>query len=348
MNKALSFDDILLRPSYCQFDSRKDVDTSVTIGNLRLRVPILSSNMDSITGSVMARKMAQLGGLGILHRFCTISDNVKMFEEALYGTYPTPAIPNVDDLCHIGVSVGVNEGTERSLALYKAGARIFCVDVAHGHSKLCGDMVKELRKQHGTWDGMTIIAGNVCTLQGANYLAECGADIIKVGIGPGSVCSTRIKTGFGVPQVTAIQDCSRCSKPIIADGGIRTPSDVVKSLALGSKMVMLGGMLAGTNESNGHKHQTNEGLMCSYRGMASREAFEDFFGAMPDWKTAEGVAVEVKCKGPVEDVIKDIVGGLRSGLTYCGAANLDELRAKAEFVQITEAGRHESTAHHRP
>lgn len=345
LNKAYSFEDIALVPNYCPFDSRKDVDISVDLGKgLILQVGIISSNMDTITGHEMANKMGELGGLGILHRFMSIEDNVTEYKKCKYQT---------------GVSLGTNEGLDRAKALYDAGARIFCIDVAHGHSKGCGRMVKALREVYG--EEVIIIAGNVCTYAGADYLVGTGADIIKVGIGPGSVCTTRLKTGFGVPQLTAIMNCSKCSKPIIGDGGIKTPSDAVKAFAGGAKAIMLGGMLAGTNETPGDlykdyrthagdpfsetKKQYEEGCYKKFRGMASREAFEDMFGAMPDWKTAEGISTKVYCKGPVEIVIKDIVGGLRSGLTYCGAHNIDELRRRVEFVEITNAGRTESGAH---
>jgi IMP dehydrogenase len=338
MREALTFDDVLMVPNYCGFESRKEVSTSVKLGPYDFSIPVISSNMDTITGSEMARRMCELGGLGILHRFCSIEDNVKMFKDAVEWSYH-----DAEYHCHVGVSVGVNEGMDRANALYAAGARIFCVDVAHGHSKLVNQMIKQLKELPDVF----VIAGNVATYAGADYLAGCGADAIKVGIGPGSVCTTRIKTGMGVPQLTAIMDCAKCSKPIIADGGCRTPGDVAKALAAGARMVMLGGMLAGTDETPGEMRQVGppDIMVKSFRGMASREAVEDFFGNMDDWKTAEGVAVEIPYKGPVEHVIKDVIGGLRSCMTYAGAATLEELTRRVEFVKITQAGRIESNAH---
>ncbi len=170
-----------------------------------------------------------------------------------------------------------------------------------------------------------IIAGNVATYDGAAYLADMGADVVKVGIGAGSVCTTRDKTGFGVPQLSAIMDCARVNVPIIADGGIRQAGDVVKALAAGATMVMLGGMLAGTDEALGG---TN------YRGMSSVEAQEDYFGSVADWKTDEGISITIPPRGPVSAIIRDVVGGLRSGLTYAGAKDISELQSKATFIRV--------------
>lgn len=285
--------------------------------------------MDTITGRDMAAAVVNCGGLAILHRFMSVEDNVQEF---------VTASKRVVQSQHIGVSVGVNEGILRASALYDSGARIFCVDVAHGHSKLAGDMVKNLKQ---SFKDIFIIAGNVSTAEGANYLANCGADMVKVGQGPGSACTTRIKTGFGVPQLSAVMDCARCQVPIIADGGIKTSGDVSKAIAAGAKMVMLGGMLAGTDETPG---EAIDGYK-EFRGMASKEAFEDFYGAMPDWKTAEGVSAKVKCKGPVAGVFQDIVGGLRSALTYNGSSNLEELARTCEFIEISSGAKIENTSH---
>lgn len=360
MKECLTFDDVLMVPNYCGFESRKEVDTSVKLGPHEFSIPVISSNMDTITGSRMAIKMGQLGGLGILHRFSSIADNVEEYKKACYNNgifYP------------IGVSIGAND-LERAKALYNAdlglgivtGARTFCVDIAHGHSKVGGNMVKQLK---ATFPNIFVIAGNVCTYAGADYLVGCGADAVKIGIGPGSVCTTRIKTGIGIPQLTAIMDCAKCSKPIIADGGCKTPGDVCKAIAAGARMVMLGGMLAGTDETPGdiieigddvalyegidgyiyNKTSCSAEKYKSFRGMASREAVEDFFGNMDGWKTAEGIATTVPYKGPVENVIKDVIGGLRSCMTYTGASTIEELQRRVEFVKISQAGRIESGAH---
>jgi len=191
-----------------------------------------------------------------------------------------------------------------------------------------------------------IMAGNVATYAGADYLASCGADIIKAGIGGGSVCSTRIKTGFGIPMLTCIQDCARCDRSIVADGGIRTAGDIVKALAFGADFVMIGGMLAGTAVTPGKVITNADGKKVKqYRGMASREAQTDFMGAMSDWKTAEGVAAEVAYRDDQDTILADIMGGLRSGLTYAGASTVKELQRKLDYVLVSVAGRIESLPH---
>jgi len=349
IRKGYSFDDVLLVPRYNDIASRRDVDISVQFGKYKLAIPVLSANMDTITGYEMAVKMHNLGGLGVLHRFCSIYDNVKMYGDVLLnGKQTKDAI----------ISLGVNEGLERCEALYQMGARYFCVDVAHGHTKAIGKFVKSLKNQYRD---IFVIAGNVATHAGADYLASCGADAIKVGIGPGSVCTTRIKTGCGVPQLTAIMDCAKVDRLIIADGGIRTPGDAVKALAAGAHVVMVGGMLAGCDETPGEfetipgirlgnidgtsYQMTEEQKFKTFRGMASKEAQEDFFGSQAEWKAAEGVQIKVRAKGPVADVVSDLTGGIRSAMTYMGAKDLSALRRNAEFIEVTANGVRENAAH---
>jgi len=322
--RNLTFDDVLLVPAYNHIESRQDVSTQVQLGPYAFEVPIISANMDTITNWLMAREMASLGGLGILHRFNSIDDNRIQFLQCVGFM--------------AGVSIGVQSADlKRFDMLYNEGARLVCIDVAHGHSKLVGKMIKQIRD----YTGIFIIAGNISTYAGADYLVSMGAHAVKVGQGAGSVCTTRIKTGFGVPQLTAIMDCAKIDVPIIADGGMRTPGDVVKALAAGATMVMLGSMLAGATETPGKE---SSGFK-KYRGSASRELQEDCYGVMPDWKTAEGISTVVPHKGPVSVIINDIVGGLRSGLTYAGAKNITELHRKAQFIEVTRATTIEGTAH---
>lgn len=354
IQRALTFDDVLLVPSYCGIRSREEVNTNTQFRQgFGLHIPIISANMDSITEATMARKMSSLGGLGILHRFMTIEENVAAYKTAAEPIYwqhpmkPPGVVIRVEEF-PVGVSVGVNEGMERALALYDAGATIFCVDVAHGHSKATSKMIQSLRDSFSS--NALIIAGNVATEAGADYLASSGADVIKVGIGPGSVCTTRVKTGFGVPQLTAILNCAKVDRAIIADGGIRSPGDVVKALAAGADAVMLGGMFAGTLETPGeiwYPESLGEpvGPLKKFRGMASREAYEDFWGTMPEFKTAEGVEYNVPARGSVEEVVRDIMGGVRSGMTYTGARNIAELQRRATFVEITSASHIEGLPH---
>lgn len=329
---AITFDDVLLVPAYNHYESRRVVNISNTdrSGRLSLSVPIMSAGMDTITESVMANFMAKKGGMGVLHRFMEIDDNVTEFKRCKANTF---------------VSVGCTDAElQRAEALRDAGAIYFSVDVAHAHAKYVGRTLKRLR--HLLSDHHCIMAGNVATYAGADYLASCGADVIKAGIGGGSVCSTRIKTGFGIPMLTCIQDCARADRSIVADGGIKTAGDLVKALAFGADFVMIGGLLAGTTPTPGNVIVNAAGQKVKiYRGMASREAQEAFLGHMSDWKTAEGVSTEVPYKETEEQLIADLVGGLRSGLTYAGANTIKELQRKLNYVTITQAGRLESLPH---
>jgi len=233
---------------------------------------------------------------------------------------------------------------ERVEALKGAGAQYFCVDVAHGHAKYVGKMIKRMRQM---LPNECIMAGNVATYAGADYLASVRADIVKVGIGPGSVCTTRIKTGFGVPQLTAIQECARADRSIVADGGIRYAGDIVKALAFGADFVMIGGMLAGTRPTPGAPVLNDKGEPTHkiYRGMASKEAADDHLGGLTGWKTAEGVSTKVPYRDDEEEIIADIIGGLRSGLTYAGANTIRELQRKLNYMIISPAARVESLPH---
>jgi IMP dehydrogenase len=334
--KALTYDDILLVPSYNHWESRKVVDISMTCkkNKLSLKLPLMTANMDTITEASMANYIGAKSGIGVLHRYLSIENNVNMFKECKYPTF---------------VSVGCGaKDLERVEALRGAGANLFCLDVAHAHAKYVGRTLKIIREMLG--DETCIMAGNVATYAGADHLASCGADIVKVGIGGGSVCTTRIKTGFGVPNLTAIKNCSRVDRSVVADGGIRYPGDIVKALAFGADFVMLGGMLAGTRPTPGpviRKTDKNgeEVKVKTYRGMASSEIQQEFHGGISEWKTSEGVSIEVPYREDEDIVISDIIGGLRSGLTYGGAANIAELQRKLDYLEITPSGQTESLPH---
>ena len=336
MSEALTYDDILLVPSYNHWESRKVVDTSVTdrSGLLNLDIPVMTSNMDTITESEMANFISSKGGIGVLHRFMSVEENVEMFKKCQQPVF---------------VSVGCsNDDLQRAESLRDAGAGFFCIDVAHAHAKYVGRTLKNLRDMLGK--ETCIMAGNVATYAGADYLASCGADIVKVGIGGGSVCTTRIKTGFGVPNLTAIKDCSRVDRSVVADGGIRNPGDVVKAIAFGADFVMIGSLLAGTRPTPGDviSKTTKDGREIKvkmYRGMASSEVHEEYHGGLADWKTAEGISLEVEYRETEETIIADIVGGLRSGMTYAGAATIRELQRKLDYVRITNAARIENLPH---
>jgi len=334
--KAFTYDDILLVPSYNHWESRKVVDISMICkkGKLSLKLPMMTANMDTITETDMANYIGDKGGIGVLHRYMSIENNVRMFKDCSCPTF---------------VSVGCGtKDLERVEALRDAGADLFCIDVAHAHAKYVGRTLKSIRKMLG--DETCIMAGNVATYAGADHLASCSADIVKVGIGGGSVCTTRIKTGFGVPNLTAIKNCSRVDRSVVADGGIRYPGDIVKALAFGADFVMLGSMLAGTRPTPGpviRKEDKNgeEVKVKTYRGMASSEVQIESHGGISEWKTSEGVSIEVPYREDEDKVITDIIGGLRSGLTYGGAATIAELQRKLDYIEITSSGRTESLPH---
>jgi IMP dehydrogenase len=468
---GLTFDDVLLVPRRSSIQSRKDVSTGTWLTrDIHLSIPVIAANMDTVTETRMAIAMAQLGGIGILHRFMTIEQQVecvlrvkrseslvvespltispgvsveqarqRMDEEDVGGfmvvdeenhllgivtnrdvllashkdipvsQVMTPRdrlvtasedqtleeaqqklyehriekLPLVDESDHlaglitaqdiikiqkhpnatkdsrgrlrVGAAVGVRpEDMERAISCQVAGVDVLVVDIAHGHSDHVIRMVGQLKQR---FPNLPIIAGNVATAQGVKDLAEVGADAIKVGVGSGSICTTRIVTGFGVPQMSAIIECAEAGRalnvPVIADGGIRNSGDLTKSLAAGASTVMIGGMLAGTDESPGATVIREGRRYKIVRGMASlsanieRRMLSNGELAIEEWGEVvpEGVEATVPYKGAVVDVIYQLVGGLRSGLSYAGARSIEELWQSAEFIRITPSGMEESQAH---
>src|SRR5574342_48509 len=319
MKQALTFDDVLLVPKQGVLDSRKDADiSSELVSGLKLDVPIVSANMPSVTGSAMAKAMDKVGGISILHRFCSVEENVQEYKNTfLIGNWNVPC------------SFGFRDWT-RVDALCEAGCRTFCLDVAHGDHESTILHIEEFKK---TYPDCRLIVGNVATYEGARALAYYEVDAIKVGIGPGAACRTREVTGFGVPQLTAIMEVRagidsyfEYGCKLIADGGIKNSGDIVKALAAGADTVMIGSLLAGCDEApNPGEHYGN--------------ASEQINGH----RAPEGSYGRVERRGSVEDVIKELAWGIRSGVSYGGATNLKELRENAEFIQVTAAGQHESS-----
>ncbi len=475
--KGLTFDDVLLIPQHSRIASRRDVDTSSDLTPaIRLHVPVVSANMDTVTEAAMAIAMARAGGIGILHRFMTVEQQVRQVKQVKrsqgfivdnpYAIGPdaciadatrtmqqyevgglvvlapdgkflglithrdillapgdravvrdamTPAervikvgpdvspeearrvlyehrlekLPILDERGHltglitaadvakarqfphatrdaqgrlrVGAAVGVTTGEDaRAAALLEAGADLLVIDIAHGHADHCTGMVARLRRRHPQ---AQIVAGNVATRAGARALAEAGADAIKVGIGPGSICTTRIVTGFGVPQITAIMDSVQGVQdagrrvPIIADGGIRASGDLVKALAAGADTVMIGSLFAGCEEAPGAPVIRDGRKVKVVRGMASLGATmsrkqvekgnDESAESQEDWDKVvpEGVEAVVPYRGQVSEILYQLVGGLRSGLSYAGARTISELQQNAEFIEITSAGVRESGHH---
>ena len=333
-NTSVTFDDVLLKPRYSQVESRSEVNLSQNLdSNIVLDLPIISSPMDTITEVKMASVMSQVGGLGVIHRYNSIEEQAAMVRDVLTNGH-----------CNVGAAIGVTgDFEERSCALYDAGARILCLDVAHGHHILVERALKTLKDIYGK--SIHLMAGNVATLEGFNDLADWGADSVRCGIGGGSICTTRIQTGHGVPGLTTIFECAKSDRDakIIIDGGIKNSGDIVKALAAGADFVMLGSLMAGTTESSGQVITYTDGSRRkAYRGMASEKAQKAWKGKS---STPEGIATAVPYQGSVKNIIKDLVGGIKSGCSYSGALNLKELRTKAVFCRQTSAGYLESTPH---
>jgi IMP dehydrogenase len=473
---ALSYDDVLLVPQRTSVTSRRNVSTATLLSrNVRLNIPIVAANMDTVTEHDMAIEMARQGGIGIIHRFLSIgaqSDEVRKVKRAesfvipqpytigpdetveraraamerhdisglvvlddagrlagllssrdvrfvrnpdlpvhsvmtprqklitapadisleeaadLFAQHKVEKLPLVEDgtvvglitahdLAHagdnphavkdrrghllVGAAIGVMAETmERAAALLDAGADVLVVDVAHGHAEAVIAIVQQLKER---WPNIDVIAGNVATAEGALDLIEAGVDAVKVGVGPGAACTTRIVTGAGVPQLTAVMECAHvCQEhgvPIIADGGIKTSGDITKALAAGASTVMLGSLLAGTDESPGQIVSRRGGRYKTFRGMASvsatvaRKKREQELSDMSrqeddEWLSqvvAEGVEAMVPYRGPAREVLFQLVGGLRSGMSYSNAHNLEQLWQNARFVRITPAGLRESGPH---
>ncbi len=461
---ALSYDDVLLVPHYSDITSRKFIDLSTLFSKrIQLNIPIVSANMDTVTGSEMAIHMAREGGMGIIHRFQSaeeeadevrrvkrvenifIHDPITIHKKATLREATTlmaknkvtgvivvshdgiiegiltardirfktdqsisiqelmtpkekvitakknisseeallildknkieklPLIDEKGKLCGlitatdykktkenpraskdkrgrllVGAAIGVKDGLERAELLVQAGTDALVIDIAHGHHKSCIDMVKKLKKKFPSID---IIAGNVATAEGTLDLIKAGADAIKVGIGPGAACSTRIIAGSGVPQFTTVMDCVAVAQkfkvPVIADGGIKNSGDLAKAMAAGVGTVMVGNLFSGSKESPGEYYIEGGEAFKIYRGLASRDASADMAvrggGDVEKQNRApEGIGYRVTFKGEVKKILAGLVDGLQSGMSYTGAKNLKEFSQKAEFVRITDAGMKES------
>ena len=343
MKTALSFDDVLLVPRRFTGDSRKDIDIGTKIGKIRLQIPLIAANMPSVCETDMALTMGQMGGLGIIHRMQPVvnqGDMVFRAKEAL-------RICEGFDL-PVGAAIGIGDDwKERATHLLDSGADIICLDVAHGHSDRVITIIRKFKEE---WPDVPLIAGNIATGTAASDLSFAGANVLKVGVGGGSVCTTRIKTGCGVPTLQSVMDCSEYLKQvenygvtIIADGGIKNSGDVCKSLAAGADAVMIGSLLAGTDEAPGEVIKGTDGNKYKiYRGAASFGAKKEFFGKA---EYVEGEETLVPYRGPAHKVITKLCDGIRSGFSYCGVNSTTSMQYQSEFIQITGAGMKESKPH---
>ncbi len=344
IKEALTFDDVTLAPKYSAI-LPSEVDTSIKLtNNLKLKIPLLSSAMDTVTESKMAIAIAKAGGIGIIHR--NLDTKKQLFE--------IKKVKKQKLLVGAAVGAGPKE-LQRAKDILKEGVDLIVVDTAHGHTKKVSEIVKFIRK---TKDKKTALcAGNIATPQAAKFLLKLGVDIIKVGIGPGSICTTRLVAGIGVPQLSAILSVRNGIRnknvKIISDGGIKYSGDLAKAFAAGADAVMIGSLFAGTDETPGKIIKKNGKLFKSFRGMGSVGAMnkgsadryfqskqKDILKYVP-----EGVEGFAKYKGSVENVIYKLIGGLKSSMGYLGSKQIKYLRNKPKFVKITKAGFYESMVH---
>jgi len=345
---GLTYDDVLLLPDESDVvPSEVETKTRLT-RNIWLDVPLVSSAMDTVTESTMAIGMAKAGGIGILHRNLSIDDQVAHVKRARESGI-------------VGAAVGVGEdGFARAQAIIEAGVSVVVVDTAHGHHRAVLDAIERIKKQY---PAIEIIGGNVATRAGAQALINAGADAVKVGVGPGSICTTRVVAGVGVPQISAIMEahkaCVTADIPLIADGGLQYSGDIVKAIVAGADTVMLGSLLAGTDESPGELIEIDGRKFKSYRGMGSlgamqsrgeqksysKDRYMQDDVLSEDKLVPEGIEGKVRYKGSVTSTVHQLVGGLRSGMGYAGAADIASLKRKGQLIQITSAGLQESHPH---
>lgn len=324
MRKAFTFDDVALVPQFNNVPSRTEpvLETWLT-RKRKVHIPIICANMDSAISEDLADILIAKGSVPIFHRFTEFKEQAKWVKKYGEATFISCGIQKIDE----------------TRALLDLGAGGVCIDVAHGHSDRMFAFIHELKRTHPDKD---VIAGNVCTAMAYHDLVNAGADAVKVGVGPGAACTTRIVTGFGVPQFSAIYDCAKIAEklrvPLIADGGIRSSREVVLALAAGASTVMMGKLFALTKESAAPKRKSDKsptGQEAKFRGQASEDFQNDFYGGLKDKTVAEGIDFWAPVSGSAEELLSKLLGGLRSGLTYGGARNIKELQRKAEFVEVS-------------
>ena len=344
IKEALTFDDVTLAPKYSEIlPSEVNTDVHLT-KNLKLKIPLLSSAMDTVTESKMAIAIAKSGGIGVIHRNLDIKNQILEIKK----------VKKQKLLVGAAVGAGPNE-FKRAEAIVKEGVDLIVVDTAHGHTKKVGEIIKFIKKLKNK--KIALCAGNIATPEAAKFLIKLGVDIIKVGIGPGSICTTRLVAGIGVPQLSAILSVRNGLKnkdvKIISDGGIKYSGDLAKAFAAGADAVMIGSLFAGTDEAPGKLIKKNGKLFKSFRGMGSVGAMNqgsaDRYFQTKQKDTSkyvpEGVEGFAKYKGDVESIIYKLIGGLRSSMGYLGSKNIIKLRIKPNFVKITKAGFYESMVH---
>jgi len=344
IKEALTFDDVTLAPNYSEILPSEVNTTTFLSKNLVLKIPLLSSAMDTVTESKMAIAIAKAGGIGVIHRNLDVKKQILEIKKVK------------SKKLKVGAAVGAGpQEIKRAEAILKEKVDLIVVDTAHGHTKKVAEIIKKIKKKKT--NQTTLCAGNIATTEAAKFLIKLGVDIIKVGIGPGSICTTRLVAGIGVPQLTAIMDVKKAVKnkkaTIISDGGIKFSGDLAKALASGADAIMIGSLFAGTLETPGKLIKKKGKLYKSFRGMGSVGAMNKgsanrYFQKIQKNKSKyvpEGVEGLVKFKGKVENVIYKLIGGLKSSMGYLGAKKIVNLRNKPKFIKITKAGFYESMVH---
>ena len=338
INECLSYDDVLLTPQYSNIKSRSEINIGAALDqNHNFAIPIISAPMDTVTEASMALKLGKMGALGILHRYNKIEQQLEMAREVR---------KNLPEDLPIAAAIGITgDYMERATELINGGVTILCLDVAHGHHVLMKNALSSIKDRFA--DKVHLMAGNIATKQGFKDLAAWGANSIRIGIGGGSICSTRIQTGHGVSTLQSVFECAKISKAsgvkLIADGGIKNSGDMVKAIAAGADMIMVGSLLAGTTETPGEVIKNKDGHTYKvYRGMASKEAQMKWRGKT---SSLEGISAFVPLRGSVSQVVNELSVGLRSGFSYSGARNIFELQSNAEFIRQTNASLSESSTH---
>ena len=352
---GLTFDDVLLIPQYSEILPGEASVHSRFSRHIVLNTPVVSAAMDTVTEDRMAIAMALEGGIGVIHRNQAAERQAEEVAAVKAAQVPGDATnANVDPRGRLRAAAAVGVGPEsvaRAEGLVRAGVDALVVDTAHGHTRNVLDALRRYRAAFG--DAVDLLAGNVATPEGTAALIEAGADGVKVGIGPGSICTTRIVAGVGVPQLTAILMCAAVARlhdvPIVGDGGIRYSGDIVKALAAGADSVMLGRLLAVAEESPGEAERVGGRVVKEYRGMGSLGAMSDGSDRYPQVDrhklVPEGVEARISVEGPLAGILYQLIGGTKAGMTYCGAKSIADLRIKARFVQLTQSGQIESHPH---
>lgn len=318
---SLTYDDVLLVPQNSKIVSRSHVETKVKFGPYTLTKPIISAPMDTISGEDMARELAALGAIGTIPR----GDIFKRLE--ICEKFTKDNIPAV-------YCVGLKNGFEEAKQLKEKGAKIILIDVAHGGMEQVKALAQKIKKQLKLF----VIAGNIVNFDEANEYKKHEIDIARVGVGPGGTCITRLVAGTGFPQLSAVFDTTSANIPVIADGGIKKPADFAKAIAAGAGVVMIGSLFAGTDETPGEVKNGKKLV----RGQASATYMKDNGVETGEFRSAEGVTLEVNTKGPIKNLIEELMGGLRSAMTYAGAETIEDFHKKALFCIISPSVREES------